>query len=107
MDAQGSLYQFTNGVPVLNFTDGQIVFANGNLAEDFTNQIVLTADSKVTSTNGMTLTISKPNGLFRGTVVNPATRKPIAFKGAILEKQNVASGLFLGTNQTGRVSWGP
>ncbi|HZL44116.1 MAG TPA: Ig-like domain-containing protein [Verrucomicrobiae bacterium] len=107
IDAQGSLYQFINGVPVLNFTDGQVVFANGNLAEDFTNQIVLTADSKVTSANGLTLTISKPNGLFRGTVVNPATRKPIAFKGAILEKQNVASGLFLGTNQTGRVSWGP
>jgi hypothetical protein len=45
--------------------------------------------------------------LFQGSVINPATGKPIAVKGALLQKQNLGFGYFLGTNQTGSVFLGP
>ena len=38
--AIGSAYQFTSGVPVLDFSAGQLSLTNGNL-QSFTNQFVL------------------------------------------------------------------
>jgi hypothetical protein len=109
-EAVGSSYHFTNGVPVLDFTNGVVWLANGNLANSFTNQVTLDSASKVTndSTNALTLTITTSTGLFKGSVVNPATGgKPIAINGVLLQKQNFGGGFFLGTNQTGRVFFGP
>jgi hypothetical protein len=107
-EAAGSSYQFTVGVPVLNFSLGQVWLANGNLAS-FTNQISLGADSKVTnlSGNALTLAVTTSTGLFKGSAVNPATGKASAFTGVVLQKQNFGGGFFLGTNQTGRVYFGP
>ncbi len=108
-NAEGSIYQFTSGVPVLNFTNGQVWLANGNLSASFTNQITLNSASKVTnqSSNVLSLTLTTSSGLFKGSVVNPATRKPITISGVVLQKQNFGRGAFLGTNQTGRVYFGP
>lgn len=107
--AAGSAYRFTNGVPVLNFNNGQLWLTNGNLSASFTNQITLNSASKVTnqSSNALTLVITSSSGLFKGSVVNPTTRKPIVVNGVVLQKQNFGSGVFLGTNQTGRVYFGP
>jgi hypothetical protein len=101
--AVGSLFQFTNGVPVLDFTAGELWLANGNLAESFTNEFTLGKNSKITDTNKMSLTISTTSGLFSGGVVNPATGKTIPVHGVVLQKQNIGAGYFLGTNQTGEV----
>jgi hypothetical protein len=109
IEAAGSSYQFTAGVPVLNFTDGQVWLANGNLA-GFTNQISLGADSKVTNlstSNALTLTVTTTTGLFKGSVVNPITGKAVAINGVVLQQQNFGGGFFLGTNQSGRVYFGP
>jgi len=109
MTATGSTFRFTSGVPVLDFVNGQVWLANGNLASSFTNQITLNSANKVTnlSSNALTLTIATTSGLFKGSVVNPATGKPIVITGVVLQKQNYGGGFFLGTDQVGRVYFGP
>jgi hypothetical protein len=109
IEAVGSTYKFTNGVPVLNFTNGQVWLANGNLPQAFTNQIALSAASKVTnqSSNKLSLTLITSSGLFKGSVNDPVSGKAIAINGVVLQKRNAGYGFFLGTNQTGRVYFGP
>ena len=102
-DAVGSLFQFTNGVPVLDFAAGELWLTNGNLAQSITNQFRLGYNSKVTDTNKMSLTISTSTGRFTGSVVNPTTKKTIPIYGAVLQKQNIGAGYFLGTNESGEV----
>ncbi len=102
-----SRYLFTNNVSVLNFTTGRVWLANGNLSQSFTNQIVLGNNNKVTDTNKLSLSIMTKSGLFKGSVLSPDTGKPISFSGVVLEKQGFGSGFFLGTNQAGRVYFGP
>jgi len=113
-EAQGSIYSpnynaTTNGSPVLNFTNGQVVLAGGNLSQSITNEVLLAGNNRVTnqSNNKLSLTITTSSGLFQGSVVDPATSKSIPFSGAVLQKQNIGNGIFLGTNQTGRVLFGP
>jgi hypothetical protein len=107
-EAIGSKYVFTNGIPVLNFSTGQVWLVYGNLPESFTNRIAFGAN-KVTnlSSNKLSLTLTTSSGLLKGSVVNPATGKAILINGAVLQKQNFGSGTFLGTNQSGRVFFGP
>jgi hypothetical protein len=105
----GSSYHFSVGVPVLNLAAGQVWCENGNLTESFTNQITLDAASKVTnhSSNRLALTITTTSGLFKGSVMNPQTSSAIPFTGVVLQKPNFGSGYFLGTNQSGRIYFGP
>jgi hypothetical protein len=104
----GSTYTFTRGISLLNFTEGLVCLSKGNLAA-FTNQIILDANSKVTneSTNKLSLKISTSSGMFQGSVVDPLTHKVIPISGAVLQKQGIGTGYFLGSNQSGRVSLGP
>ncbi len=106
----GSLYSFTNGVRVLNLTTGRVWLAEGNLPSEFSNQFALSAKNQVTSTNkNLTLTINTTSGLFQGSVKNPyaAKAQTLSFKGALLQKQNLGGGYFLGTNQIGYVELSP
>src|SRR5262249_11025938 len=64
-DLTGSTYLFSPGVPVLNFNPiifengfpiqqfgpapGQVIFENGGLSQNFTNQIILGANNRVTN----------------------------------------------------------
>jgi hypothetical protein len=108
-DVIGSAYTFTNGTSVLSFTNGQVWLAGGNLGASFTNHVAVSPANKVTnlSSNALTLTITTTSGLFKGSVVNPATGKPVTINGVLLEKQDFGSGTFSGTNQIGRVHFGP
>ncbi|MEO6182821.1 MAG: hypothetical protein ABIP71_06945 [Verrucomicrobiota bacterium] len=105
VNVTGSTYHPTNGVPLLNFTDGQLEFTGGNLGADFTNFFVFGAADKVTnsSSNKLSLSLTRNSGLFKGSVVNPATSKSMSFSGALLQNQAVGYGVFTGTNQTGGV----
>ncbi len=105
-EAVGSLFHFKNGVPVLDFAAGELWLANGDLPQSLTNQFTLENSSKVTDTNKMTLTFTTSSGLFTGSVVNPANKKTIPIHGAVLQKQNIGAGYFLGTNQSGGVFLG-
>src|SRR5207247_2830573 len=108
-DAVGSLYSFTNGVPVLPLDQGhgQLVLENGKLTNSIINGFSLDAGNKVTSTNKMSLSITTASGLFKGTALDPATGKSLSFSGAVLQKQNRGAGYFRQTDQTGRVLLGP
>jgi hypothetical protein len=105
--AVGSAYGFTNGHAILNFGSGEVLLSGGNLAGDITNAAVVTANGKITGTNHLSVTVKTASGLFSGSIVNPATKKAITLTGAVLEKQNLATGYFLGTNQSGEVFLGP
>jgi hypothetical protein len=106
--ATGSSYAFTSGAAVLNLPAGQLWLANGNLTDSFTNQIALDSANQVTSTNGtLKMSLTTSSGLFKGSVANPTTGKSISFNGIVLQKQNFGGGFFLGTNQAGRVFFGP
>jgi len=107
IEAVGSLYRFTNGVPLVNWTDGQIVLENGSLLSSITNGLSIAANNAISGTNKLALAFTLTTGLFHGSVLNPATGKQIPVNGALLQKQNLGYGYFLGTNQTGRVTLGP
>ncbi len=102
LEVSGSLYSFTNGLRLLNWTNGETVLADGNLPQSITNQVVLDVNNKVTGSNKLSLTITA-SGLFQGTMTDPATRKVITMNGVVLQKQNAGVGSFLGTNQSGSV----
>ncbi len=106
-EALASLYSFTNGVRVLNLTNGVVVLENGDLSQNITNAFTLNANNTFTGTNRLSLRLTTSSGLFQGTVVDPATGKSLAVKGALLQKQNLGAGFFLNSNQAGRVRLGP
>jgi hypothetical protein len=108
----GSLYQFTNGVPVLNFTNnnnGVFAFQNGNLASGLIDQVTLSTANKITNdgTNKLTASITTSSGLFKVTTVNPSTGKSITGNGVVFQKGNFGGGFFLGTNESGSISLNP
>lgn len=102
--ALGSRYSFTKGVPLVNWNNGQIVLAHGNLLDSITNNLSIDLNSKITGTNKLVLSFTTATGLFHGSVLNPDTGKPITINGALLQKQDAGYGYFLGTDQTGSVT---
>jgi hypothetical protein len=104
-DAVGSQYVFTKGAPILPLADGngQIVLENGGISQSITNEFTLDANNKVSTTDKTTLSFTTSSGLFKGSAVDPATRKSIPFTGAVLQKQNSGAGNFRQGNQVGRV----
>ena len=97
------------GTNVLGFSAAQAVFSGGNLAQDITQPFTLDANDHVTDPQGkdFSLGFTRPSGLFKGKMAVPAGSKPISFQGVVLQKQGLASGYFLGTDQSGRVRLSP
>jgi len=104
-DVVGSLYSFTNGLPVLplNQGHGQLILENGGLTQSITNTFVLDSANKVTSPDKLSLSFTTSSGLFQGTAIDAATGKSIPVKGVVLQKQNRGGGFFPLSGQTGRV----
>jgi len=108
--ARGSKYlPPPTGEPVLNLAVGDAHLTGGNLPQSVTNQITLQANNKFGSLSGVRLSFSVTlgNGLFTGSFVSPVTGKSVAVKGAVLQKQNIGCGFFVGTNQSGLVYFSP
>ena len=105
--ALGSLYSFTNGMPVLSLASGQgrLILENGNLSQSLTNQVAIDSRNRVSNLSGsrLSLVILTSSGLFQGRIVDPATGRSIPFNGAVLQKQNRGAGYFLNGRQSGRV----
>jgi hypothetical protein len=98
----GSIYTYTPGFPVLGYAYGLLSLVNGDLTQDMTDQITLWPEIQAVSPNTK-LTVNASTGLFTGSVINPATDKPIPFNGVILQNQDFGAGLFLGPNESGSV----
>jgi hypothetical protein len=105
----GSIYRFTNGVPVLNFVNGLVALGGGNLAGGVTNGVSLDSASKITnlSSNALTMSVTTSSGLLKGTMTVPGSQSKVTFNGVVLQKRNRGHGYFLGTNQSGWVYFGP
>jgi hypothetical protein len=86
------------------FTAGQ-----GNLSSFLSNSITLNVANKVSPcvADKSKFKITSATGLFSGSFPNPATGKSAKFSGAILQKQNLGAGFFLGTDQSGFVTLEP
>ncbi len=94
------------GTNVLGFSAAQAVFSGGNLAQNITQPFTLDVNDRVADPQGkeFNLSFTQPSGLFKGKIATPAGNKPISFQGVVLQKRGLASGYFLGSDQSGRVS---
>jgi sugar lactone lactonase YvrE len=96
---------YTNKAPFLSLTNGSLIFTGGTLDADLTNAVKLTgaAVTDVTKTNKLKFTLTPGTGLFRGSFVDPESKKTSAFNGVLLQQQSIGLGSF-GTNlSTGSV----
>ena len=91
---------------ILSVTKAAVVLTGGNLAQSFTNDVVLGLSSRVTNTspNQLTMAFTLSSGLFGGSFTAAGDTKAVLFKGAVLQKANYGSGCVMGTNLSGRVS---
>jgi hypothetical protein len=81
----------------------------GDLSSVLSNSITLDVANKVSPcvADKSKFKINSATGLFSGSFQNPATGKSIKFSGALLQKQNLGAGFFLGTDQSGFVTLEP
>ena len=95
--------------PVLDFTNGVVIFQGGKLSSPFTNAILLTAKNAVVnvSDNKLTLKIQAKSGRFNGSVKEPSTGDRLSFTGVILQKENGGFGYFPDAPLSGQVLLGP
>jgi len=91
---------------LLAFTNGTVAFSGGDASAPFKNHVKLGPNSLVTnlSTNGLSLKFSLRDGLWTGTVIDPATARKMSLRGAVQQKRNVGAGFFLGTSRSGDVT---
>jgi hypothetical protein len=94
---------------VLGLATWPIHFSGGDLVLAFTDNATLGADNKFTNPSPypMSLNVALPSGLIKGSVTTPSPPRNVPFKGILLQNQNSGYGYFLGTDQSGRVSFTP
>jgi len=93
---------------ILAMTNAVISFNGGNRGQLLEANLILGLKAKVTNDSPHKLSLKfASSGLFSGTMREAGASKAFSFKGAVLQKANMASGYFLGTNQSGRVRLRP
>lgn len=94
----------SNGVRVLNITNGTATLSAANLPQSISNTVTLNTNNTftVTGTNGMVLLVNKLTGAMTGShFTDPVTHKIVPINAVLLQIQNEATGWFLGTNLSG------
>ena len=98
------------GKPVLTWTAGVITLQGGNLSATLTNTFTINAKNQVQVTGGakdkLTLTLSPSTGSFTGSFLPPGATKPVPINGLLVQSLEWGAGSFLGTSQSGSVSFG-
>ena len=95
------------GIRVLNFDDaspnGRFTASNGNLATPLEHAVTLRADNTITAIDPgaqeLKLAIKTRTGLVRGSFLDSGTTREL--RGVVFQKQNFASGFFLGSTESG------
>ena len=104
---QGTRYIAPTGTTnrVLRLTNGQFIVSGGSLAQDYTNDVFLLPNNKLTNASPPKLTwsLKTATGLFTGTYQPTNATSAVTFAGAVFKKSTNASGWFIETNQSGRV----
>lgn len=109
--AVGSVYlPPRGGNKVLNLTAANVVFSGASLPTPLTNGVTLGANNKVAvaspNTNKLTLLLRLPAGSLSGSMSLPRVKKPILYKGVLVQSQNAGFGYFLEEGKSGLVSFG-
>ena len=108
-DAYGSRYIAPIGATnrILAMTNAWLALTGGNLPPPLfhVSEVILGRSSRVTnaSPNRLSVTFNLANGLFTGTYTPAGFTRVSALRGVALQKTNIASGFFFGTNEVGRV----
>ncbi|HWC59771.1 MAG TPA: hypothetical protein VHC44_08760 [Verrucomicrobiae bacterium] len=90
------------------FGSSQLILSGGGLAEPIVNTVTWQANNKVVAGSGVKLSVNASSGLFQGTVaVAPGKGGTVSFQGVLFEKNNIGLGFFLGSGQSGTVSFAP
>jgi hypothetical protein len=81
-----------------------LVLVGGGFSAPITIPISIDANNRVAVLGGnkLTLSISTSTGLFRGSVVDPRSGKPVQFQGALFNDWDVGLGFFLNSGQSGQ-----
>lgn len=102
----GSRYVRTN--PMLDWTNGVVIFQGGNFSSPFTNAVLLNAQNRVVNASNMlALKIQMNSGLFNGSVKDPSTGDRISFNGVVLQNESSGFGYFPDAPLSGQVLLGP
>jgi hypothetical protein len=101
-----SPYSYASSARVLNWTNGVIELAGGNLSSNLTYGVTLGANNKLSGTNKLSLTLTTTSGLFQGTVPGLGTNAAIPVSGVLFQGTNAGYGLFLGSTNAGSVYLG-
>lgn len=103
----GSKYQPGAPPPLFDFSAGEVSLIRGNLSAPVFNDVMVGSDNKVTDLgiNKLAMSITSASGLFKGALNNPASGKRLNFSGVILQKQNAGYGYFLGSTESGDVTF--
>jgi hypothetical protein len=107
VSAMGELYTPpASGAPILDFSSGTVSFADGNLDAPFSNDVTLSASSKIAneSANKLSMSFVLSSGLFNGSVTPPSGGRAFPFHGIVLQNSGAGYGYFLGTSQSGSVT---
>jgi hypothetical protein len=106
-NAWGSSYQNPGpGQNPLNLASANLVLTGGGLSQPVSNSLAFTGNRGTSSSGGKaSLTFNPGVGTFSGRVAGQP--KPIVYNGVALQVSNYASGFFLGTSQSGRVTVSP
>jgi len=95
------------GLPVLDLPNPVVTLDGGNLTVPLQLDVVMDPYNRIAvappNALRLSLKLSVSSGLLMGSFLNPDTLRTSALKGIILQKQNAASGWFLGTNQSGSI----
>ena len=106
---KGSAFVRPTTSTVLGIQEANVIFSFGNGNEPVTNSVSFGAGVRITN-NGpgaMTLSISTRTGRFRGRMALDGTMRKTAFRGAVLQRQQVGGGYFHHSNSICRVYLGP
>jgi uncharacterized repeat protein (TIGR03803 family) len=98
-------------VPPAAAANGQLTLGGGNLTTNIA--ISVSIDAKGTGTaspagsNDLKLKIQPKSGQMSGSFLDPTIGKAVKFNGLLLQNSGVASGYFLGTSESGFVTFVP
>lgn len=91
-----------------NFGSSKVILTGGGLSGPITNSVTWGSDNKVVAGSSMKLSVNPSSGLFQGTLaVGPGKAGLVPFQGVLFEKNNIGLGFFLGSGQSGTVSFAP
>lgn len=106
VEVKGSRYTAPEtGVPAVALSTPVVYLAGGNLDGPITADVTLDAFNKLTfaagETNKLALKVTASSGLLSGSFYNSRTLRKSTLRGVLLQRHNLGSGFFLGTNQSG------